>query len=61
MLVVPADLPQVSPTDIEDVIDLIDGSRAVALVRASDGGTNLLACRPADEDGPAVSPAAKVT
>jgi 2-phospho-L-lactate/phosphoenolpyruvate guanylyltransferase len=47
MLVVPADLPQVSPTDIEDVIDLIDGPRAVALVRASDGGTNLLACRPA--------------
>jgi 2-phospho-L-lactate guanylyltransferase len=47
ILVVPADLPQLSSTDIEDVIDLIDGTPAVALVRASDGGTNLLACRPA--------------
>lgn len=47
MIVVPADLPHVSRTDIEDVVALIDRSPAVALVRASDGGTNLLACRPA--------------
>lgn len=48
MVVVPADLPQVTAEDIEEVIDLIRSSPAVALVRASqDGGTNILACRPA--------------
>ena len=52
MIVVPADLPHVSRTDIEDVVELIDRSPAVALVRASDGGTNLLACRPADVIAP---------
>jgi len=45
MVVVPADLPHVSPEDIEEMIDLIDHPPAIALVRSSDGGTNLLACR----------------
>ena len=46
MVVVPADLPHVSPDDIEEMIDLIVCAPAIALVRSSDGGTNLLACRP---------------
>jgi 2-phospho-L-lactate/phosphoenolpyruvate guanylyltransferase len=56
IVVVPADLPQLVPNDIEEMIDLIDGPRAVALVRASDGGTNLLACRPAGVIAPRFGP-----
>lgn len=47
MIVVPADLPHVSPGDIGAMIDLVRCPPAIALVRANDGGTNLLACRPA--------------
>jgi len=46
IVVVPADLPHVSPEDIEEMIDLIDHAPAIALVRSTDGGTNLLAFRP---------------
>lgn len=56
MLVVPADLPHVSPGDIEAMIDLIRSAPAVALVRAHDGGTNLLACRPPSAIAPAFGP-----
>ncbi len=56
MVVVPADLPHVSPGDIDAMIDLISRSPAVALVRAHDGGTNLLACRPASAIAPAFGP-----
>jgi 2-phospho-L-lactate/phosphoenolpyruvate guanylyltransferase len=48
IVVVPADLPQISATEIDEIVALIRRAPAVALVRASsDGGTNVLACRPA--------------
>ena len=54
MVVVPADLPQISATDIDEIVALIGRAPAVALVRASsDGGTNVLACRPAGIFAPA--------
>ena len=56
MVVVPADLPHVSPEDIEEMIDLIDHAPAIALVRSSDGGTNLLACRPSGVIAPSFGP-----
>ena len=56
MIVVPADLPHVSSCDIEAMIDLVRRAPAVALVRANDGGTNLLACRPAAAIAPAFGP-----
>jgi 2-phospho-L-lactate guanylyltransferase len=47
MLVVPADVPHVSAGVIERMVHLLYAPRALALVRAtSDGGTNLLGCRP---------------
>jgi 2-phospho-L-lactate guanylyltransferase len=56
MIVVPADLPHISPGDIEAMIDLIRRAPSVALVRANDGGTNLLACRPAAAIAPTFGP-----
>ena len=56
IVVVPADLPQVTAHDIEAMIDLIDRTPAIALVRSSDGGTNLLACRPSDVIAPSFGP-----
>ena len=56
MIVVPADLPHVSPGDISAMIDLVRCPPAIALVRANDGGTNLLACRPARAIAPAFGP-----
>jgi 2-phospho-L-lactate/phosphoenolpyruvate guanylyltransferase len=56
VVVVPADLPHVSPSDIDAMLDLIRCAPAVALVRANDGGTNLMACRPAAAIAPAFGP-----
>jgi 2-phospho-L-lactate/phosphoenolpyruvate guanylyltransferase len=56
VIVVPADLPHVSPFEIQEAIDLISGIPAVALVQASDGGTNLMACRPAGVIEPSFGP-----
>jgi 2-phospho-L-lactate guanylyltransferase len=57
MLVLPADLPHVSPEAIGRMIDLLDKPRSVALLAAShDGGTNLLACRPANVISPSFGP-----
>lgn len=56
MIVVPADLPHVSSGDIEAMVDLIRRAPTVALVRANEGGTNLLACRPAAAIAPAFGP-----
>jgi len=56
IIVVPADLPHLSPFEIEEAVDLISRIPAVALVRASDGGTNLLACRPAGVIKPRFGP-----
>jgi 2-phospho-L-lactate guanylyltransferase len=56
IVVVPADVPQVSASDIEAAADLIHRTPAIALVRSNDGGTNLLACRPADVIAPRFGP-----
>ena len=48
MIVVPTDVPLLSSSVLDDLIDRISRPPAVALVPASrDGGTNLLACSPA--------------
>lgn len=47
ILVVPADVPSITPTDVGRVIAAHSSSPAVTLVAASDGGgTNALACSP---------------
>ena len=47
MLVVPADVPQITAADVDAIIAAHRGARAVTLVQASvDGGTNALACSP---------------
>ena len=52
MLVVPADVPLITPADIETIVAAHRAAPAVTLVPASrDGGTNGLACSP-----PAVMP-----
>ncbi|MPZ55984.1 MAG: 7,8-didemethyl-8-hydroxy-5-deazariboflavin synthase subunit CofH [Rhizobiales bacterium] len=48
MIVVPSDLPQLTPEHIDDIVGRLPPERAVALVPSNDGGTNLLALRPAD-------------
>jgi len=53
MIVVPSDIPLLPTRLIEEVVDRLSAPRAVALVPATrDGGTNLLACRPADAISP---------
>ncbi len=56
IVVVPSDLPHVSAADIEEMIDLIARTPAIALVRSNDGGTNLLACRPSRVIAPSFGP-----
>jgi 2-phospho-L-lactate guanylyltransferase len=49
MLVVPADVPLITPADIETIVAAHGDAPAVTLVPASmDGGTNALACSPPD-------------
>ena len=49
MLVVPADVPLITPADIETIVEVHRAARSVTLVPASiDGGTNALACSPPD-------------
>lgn len=49
MIVVPSDIPHLSPDVIAMAADAISRPRTLAAVAATDdGGTNLLACRPAD-------------
>ena len=49
VIVVPSDIPQLSPNDIFKAATAISAPRTLAVVSATeDGGTNLLACRPAD-------------
>jgi len=48
VLVVPSDLPHLSPEAVADAVAAIDMPSSLAAVQATqDGGTNLLACRPA--------------
>jgi 2-phospho-L-lactate guanylyltransferase len=57
MLVVPADLPHLSAVAVEQIVALLGAPRAVAIVPAtSDGGTNLLACKPAGIIPPCFGP-----
>ena len=57
MLVVPADLPQLSAASIDQIIRLLDAPDVVVLVQApADGGTNMLACRPAGVIPPLFGP-----
>lgn len=56
IVVVPADVPHVSPGDIDEMIALIEHAPAIALVRSNDGGTNLLACRPSGVIAPSFGP-----
>ena len=49
MIVVPSDLPQLTPERIEETIDRLAGTRGIVIVPSStDGGTNLLGCNPAN-------------
>jgi len=49
VLVVPSDIPQLSLDGIAKAVDAIAAPRRLAVVPATeDGGTNLLACRPAN-------------
>ena len=48
MLVVPADIPLITPDDVARLIEAHRGAPAVTLVAARDGGTNALACSPPD-------------
>jgi 2-phospho-L-lactate guanylyltransferase len=56
IVVLPADVPHVTPDDIEDMTALIRHRPAIALVRSNDGGTNLLACRPSGVIDPSFGP-----
>jgi 2-phospho-L-lactate guanylyltransferase len=47
IMVVPSDIPQISPNAIVKAAEAVRSSRALAIAPAADGGTNLLACRPA--------------
>jgi len=57
-LVLPADIPQLTASDIDDLLDAASGEQAetVALVRARDGGTNALFLRPPGVIDPAFGP-----
>jgi 2-phospho-L-lactate guanylyltransferase len=57
MIVVPSDIPLLPAALIEQLAGHLSQPRAVALVPATrDGGTNLLACSPADAIGPNFGP-----
>jgi FO synthase len=56
MIVVPSDLPQIAPEHIDEVVNCLLGDRSVAPLASSDGGTNLLACRPTDVIAPCFGP-----
>jgi FO synthase len=48
VLVIPSDIPQLSPEAVKGAVDSIESSPSLAVIQATqDGGTNLLACRPA--------------
>lgn len=48
IVVIPSDIPQISPQTIERAIRAVCAPRTLAIAAATeDGGTNLLACRPA--------------
>jgi 2-phospho-L-lactate guanylyltransferase len=57
LLVVPSDIPQVTRMALAQAVGAVAAERSVALgVAARDGGTNLLACRPAHAIPPLFGP-----
>jgi 2-phospho-L-lactate guanylyltransferase len=48
MLVLPADIPLITPDDVTRVIEAHGGTPAITLVAARDGGTNAIASSPPD-------------
>jgi 2-phospho-L-lactate guanylyltransferase len=57
MLVVPSDIPHISAAALGEAVEALAAPRALALARAArDGGTNLLACRPANVIAPSFGP-----
>jgi 2-phospho-L-lactate guanylyltransferase len=56
ILVVPADVPQLCCAAVECAVEHLDAPSAVVLQRASDGGTNLLGCRPPGVIAPMFGP-----
>jgi 2-phospho-L-lactate guanylyltransferase len=48
IMIVPADIPQILPNAIVKAAEAVISPRIMAVAAAKDGGTNLLACRPAD-------------
>jgi FO synthase len=57
VLVVPSDVPQLSADAVERAASAVDRPNSLALLRATrDGGTNILACRPADALRPRFGP-----
>jgi 2-phospho-L-lactate/phosphoenolpyruvate guanylyltransferase len=57
LLVVPSDIPQVTSTALAQAAAAVAADRSVALAAAArDGGTNLLACRPARAIPPLFGP-----
>lgn len=57
LVVIPSDLPQITPATVARAVQILRARRSVVLVRAHDGGTNLLACRPAGVIATAFGPA----
>ncbi len=47
LMVIPSDIPQLSRVAVATASDAIQTPQTMAIVAADDGGTNLLACRPA--------------
>jgi 2-phospho-L-lactate guanylyltransferase len=57
VIVVPADLPHLSAAEIERLLIALRNPEAVAIIPATgDGGTNMLACRPAGAIPPLFGP-----
>lgn len=46
-MVIPSDIPQILPHAIMTAAEAVASPRTLAIAAAADGGTNLLACRPA--------------
>ena len=47
IVIIPSDIPHLSPSTIAMAADAISAPQTLAIAAAKDGGTNLLACRPA--------------
>lgn len=48
ILILPADLPLIEPEDINSILDLVSGDRAVVITPSKENGTNALLVKPPD-------------